>query len=214
MLGAGDSKSYKLVQELKPHGDVMIQREYCVNHAHKRMGTALKNLSKIDNRADKFQKYYRGTILKNLGNAIWASLFHNMSSVPTGPDSWCFYNRAINAGITPPKYQKPNITNPISANVGRAMEGVYTRMSDPNLLKRVAKEKTQNTNESFHGVVLVKVNLSKLDGAVARGVSAYNCGARQLTSVMDTLGVEVNTISSMYEEYEDRERLRAAQSSA
>ena len=38
---------------------------------------------------------------------------------------------------------------------------------------------------------------------------AYNCGALQFTSVMDTLGVEINTII-----YEDRERLGAAQSRA
>ena len=45
MLGDGDSKAYKAVLELNPYS-VDIEREECTNHAHKRMGTALRNISK------------------------------------------------------------------------------------------------------------------------------------------------------------------------
>ena len=45
MLGDGDSKAYKAVLELNPY-NVDIEREECTNHAHKRMGTALRNISK------------------------------------------------------------------------------------------------------------------------------------------------------------------------
>ena len=45
MPGDGDSKAYKAVLELNPH-NVDIEREECTNHAHKRMGTALRNISK------------------------------------------------------------------------------------------------------------------------------------------------------------------------
>ena len=90
------------------------------NHVHKRMGTALINLSKqkklggrgqgrlTKEKAIKFQHYYRHAITHNIGSqdsmrtAIWASLFHCMSTdeepkhdrCPRGRDSWCFYNRA------------------------------------------------------------------------------------------------------------------------
>ena len=40
-----------------------------------------------------------------------------------------------------------------SDNLSNTMEPVYMRMNDPNLLKRLAKGKTQITNESYHGVV-------------------------------------------------------------
>ena len=47
MLGDGDSKAYQAVVQLEPYGpDVEIVREECVNHAHKRMGTALLKLSR------------------------------------------------------------------------------------------------------------------------------------------------------------------------
>ena len=47
MLGDGDSKAYQAVVEVEPYGpDVEIIREECVNHAHKRMGTALLKLSR------------------------------------------------------------------------------------------------------------------------------------------------------------------------
>ena len=43
-----------------------------------------------------------------------------------------------------------NITGP---DVFKAMETVYVKMSDPNLKNKLAKERTQNKNESFHDVV-------------------------------------------------------------
>ena len=47
MLGDGDSKAYQAVVELQPYRpDVEIVREQCVNHAYKRMGTALLKLSR------------------------------------------------------------------------------------------------------------------------------------------------------------------------
>ena len=242
MLGDGDSKAYQAVQQMQPYGeDCVIQREECINHAHKRMGTALLKLWKTEKiggkgygrltekKTQQFQKYYRGAIINNIGNpdgmrdAVWASLFHNMSTdempqhgkCPTGPDSWCFYNKAISNGMNPPPHQD-HIRNAIAPEVGKAMEPVYTRMSDPNLLKRLSKGKTQNTNESFHGVVWSRcpkskfVGKRKLDGAVARGISAYNEGARQLTSLMHALNVEVNMVSMLYEDHQDDKRQQNA----
>ena len=47
MLGVGDSKAYQAVVEMEPYGpDSPIVLEECVNHAHKRMGTALLKLAK------------------------------------------------------------------------------------------------------------------------------------------------------------------------
>ena len=44
-LSDGDSKAFDAVTSLNPYGtDIQIQKEDCVNHVSKRMGTALRNL--------------------------------------------------------------------------------------------------------------------------------------------------------------------------
>ena len=240
MLSDGDSKAYNAVVSMDPY-DSPIEREECINHAHKRMGTSLIKLSqkgKLGGRgfgkltqakALKFQMYYRGAIINNVGNpdgmrtAIWATLQHCMSTdeeplhnnCPVGSDSWCFYQKAVAADVDPPPH-KASIKFPISKSVAEAMIPVYTRMSDPNLLKRLAKGKTQNPNECLHSVVwsrcpkTVFVGKNRLDGAVARGVSVFNSGASQLSTLMESLAVEVNEITAAFINAEDSERTRKA----
>ena len=45
MVGDGDSKAYNRVVSTHPYGeDVEIDKEECMNHIFKRLGTALRNL--------------------------------------------------------------------------------------------------------------------------------------------------------------------------
>lgn len=44
MLCDGDSRSCNALQDAKVYGFVEVEKEDCVNHVHKRMGTALRNL--------------------------------------------------------------------------------------------------------------------------------------------------------------------------
>ena len=78
--------------------DKPIVKEECVNHVHKRMGTALRHLSKskrlggkgkgrlTQDKTIQFQHYYRFAVMNNIGdseamrNAIWATLFHCAST--------------------------------------------------------------------------------------------------------------------------------------
>ena len=94
MLRDGDSKAFGAVTKLAPYPDVTIEREECVNHAHKRLGTALLNLTKTaklggrghgrltQTKALTLQGYYRGAITSHIGDAdgmrhaVWASLLH------------------------------------------------------------------------------------------------------------------------------------------
>ena len=122
MLEDGDSKAYKAVLKLNPY-NVDIKREECTNHAHKRMGTALRKFSKSSkmggggrgsgtltmNKCQTLQNYYRGAIINNIGNkdnmrkAVWASLMHCLSidldtqhnNCPMSSDTWCFFNKAL-----------------------------------------------------------------------------------------------------------------------
>ncbi|KAI8789557.1 hypothetical protein BgiBS90_009815 [Biomphalaria glabrata] len=46
MLSDGDSSAFKAVLESKPYADKAVTKLDCINHAHKRMGTALRKLAK------------------------------------------------------------------------------------------------------------------------------------------------------------------------
>ena len=78
-LSDGDSMAHKAVTELDLYPEPIVNEE-CINHAHKRMGTALINLSKqkklggrgqgmlTKEKAIKFQHYYRYAIVNNIGS--------------------------------------------------------------------------------------------------------------------------------------------------
>lgn len=98
MLSDGDSAAFKEVVSLNPYPGHDIVKLECINHAHKRMGTALrklcvekrlggKGLGRLTaNKCKTLQNYYRGAILNNQGSLdgmkaeIWAGLLHSMSS--------------------------------------------------------------------------------------------------------------------------------------
>lgn len=178
-LSDGDSKAFSLVSDLALYGpEYPIAREECVNHAHKRMGGALRKLRKekclggkgqgklTDSMCDFFQSMYRKAIKDNVGNpekmreAIFATLFHCMSTdeqphhtrCPQGANSWCFFQKAQVLGEEPGPHHE-NINHYVQYDIAKQMVDIYQRMAEPALLQRLSKGKTQNTNESFHSVV-------------------------------------------------------------
>ena len=97
MLSDGDSVAYKAVCDIAPYGEKVINKLQCVNHAHKRMGIALRKLAKeerlgrrgvgrlTENKCNSLQIFYRGAIVNipnidKMRSAVWASLFHSMST--------------------------------------------------------------------------------------------------------------------------------------
>ncbi len=124
MLSDGDSTAFREVVALNPYPGPEITKLECINHAHKRMGTALRKLSAQGKLGGKgagkltaakcksLLNYYRGAILNNQGNveqmrtAIWASLLHSMSTDENPlhnrcKPSWCWYRKAEENGVTP-----------------------------------------------------------------------------------------------------------------
>ena len=100
---------------------------------------------------------------------VWATLFHCMSTnddpnhqrrCPSGEESWCFYKRA-ERGVSftcrtcekEPPSDAVYVKQPLAFDVAAATVPIYERMSDPNLLKRMLKGKTQNSNECLHSVI-------------------------------------------------------------
>ena len=245
MLGDGDSKAFQALVELDPYPGVALVHEECVNHAHKRMDTALMQLAKdkklggkghgrlTQGKINKLQQYYRAAITNNAGDAdgmrsaVWATLLHCVSTdedphhtrCPEGATSWCFYKRALAADEEPAPHDD-SIRHPLAHNVAQEMLPVYTRMPDPNLLKRLAKGKTQNPNECLHSVIwsrcpkTVFVGRHKLQGAAASAIARYNAGASMLTDMMRHMAIEVNEVTLAYAAERDRQRIYRVEQSA
>ena len=179
MLCDGDSKAYDAVCQAKVYDTVEIQKEDCVNHVSKRMGTALRKLSaesksqgsSISGRGKltqvkltKIQNYYGRAIkdhaddLELLKRRIFAILFHLSSSddnpkhhhCPPGQDSWCFWQRAVAKSVEPGPH-KDHETVP--AEIGKRLVPIFMRLSKDDLLKRCSRKGTQNPNECLHNLI-------------------------------------------------------------
>ncbi|KAH7940305.1 hypothetical protein HPB52_023019 [Rhipicephalus sanguineus] len=178
MLCDGDSRAFNSLQEEKVYGFVPIEKEDCVNHIHKRMGAALRNLlqkSKGEGRASlggkgrltaelvtKLTNYYGWALKAHQGNidemenAVLATYYHVTSTdtkpqhsrCPKGEESWCAHNKAVARQQAPPKHRYN-----LPEYVAEALLPVYTRLSDRKLLERCQRGKTQNSNESLHSVI-------------------------------------------------------------
>lgn len=179
MLSDGDSVAFAAVTELQPYGATRpVKKVECVNHVHKRMGTALRKQAQecrlggrgqgrlTADKCRKLQNYFSGAILGNKGkpkemeDAIWASLFHCTSTdadphhgrCPDGENSWCFYKKARALGEQP-RPHTDNLTTDLSREVAQQLLPLYRRMACNTLLSKVLHGKTQNNKESLNSMI-------------------------------------------------------------
>lgn len=242
MLSDGDSAAYKAVCTLDPYNPQTIDKLECVNHAHKRMGTALRKLTKeqrlggrgvgrlTENKCDSLQNFYRGAILDNIPNvdkmrsAVWAGLYHSMSTdeepqhrhCPTGPESRCFYQKALAQGVEPGSHKDHPSSTYLSIPVAHKMVPVYKRMSDESLLKRMVHGGTQNNNECLNAMIWARcpktsfMGLKRVQGSTARAVCAFNEGASEMLSVMNRMFIDVALITLHLLSKKDERRMSQA----
>lgn len=182
MLSDGDSAAYSAVCKAKPYGSTNIEKLECINHAPKRMGTALRKVAKeyklgglgrgklTDKKCELLQNYYRGAILNHSSNtqqmrtAIWASLYHSASCdshpqhscCPTGKESWCWYNKQIANDVEPDSHDLHPSKSFVNGSVLEKIAPVYRRMSEEALLRRMTHGGTQNANESFNALIWLR----------------------------------------------------------
>ena len=192
MVGDGDSKAYDTVCDKKPYGDgVLIEKEECMNHISKRLGSALRNLvsdmskkgvtlggrkpgSLTANKIRTLGIYFARAIRSNstaegMKTAILASLHHCYSTddhprhmyCPSGESSWCFYKKDI-ANHKYPGGHANRIHNALDYDrLHKYLEPIYNRLTDPKLLKRCELHSTQNANESLHNSIWSRCSKSK-----------------------------------------------------
>ena len=180
MLSDGDSKAFDALTALNVYGEKKpIEKEECINHVSKRMGTALRTIvtaSKAQKNSiagkgkltqtkmKRIQNYYGKAIkdhshdVKLCKKRIMAILFHLSSTddmpkhvhCPEGAGSWCFWQRAKATGNVPGPHKDHDTLPP---DVGSRLVPIFQRLSDEKLIQRCARKKTQNPNESLHQLI-------------------------------------------------------------
>ena len=181
MLSDGDAKTFTSLQQSKVYGDnVDLVKEECINHIHKRMGTALRNLVADERKrgttiggrkhgnltAEKIERiarYYRNAILQNSGNvpamknAIYAILDHCRSTDSQPKHSKCprgeeswCFYNRAHDKNETPGSHMKFLHTPLSESVVCKMIPIFQRLASDSLLERCAAGRTQNANESLH----------------------------------------------------------------
>jgi hypothetical protein len=227
--------------------DHPIIKEECVNHISKRFGKGLRELVKdkrkegmtlggkgtgklTAGKIDKLTVYYgravRGnsTSVDDMRKAIMAGLFHSISTdsephhsrCPNGEESWCFYNRAKAKGETPGPHAK-KVHTFLNHEVGAEVLEVYRRLSNPELLSRCLKGKTQNTNECLHSKIWAKCKKiyfygrKRVETCAGLAISEYNNGrTNTMGKVMEEMMLEMGNYGRNLSMEADDSRLKGA----
>lgn len=182
MLSDGDSKTYQHLVALNLYGDIKVQKEECINHVAKRLGTGLRNKVKEwrskgvtiggrkegslkEDTINKLTNYFRKAIKDNvpdvdkMKSAVYASVLHCSSSNKSPKHNKCPSGETswcfYQRAIA--KGERPQshtaMKTKISEDVVAKILPVYQRLASNELLARCTSGKTQNANESLHSVI-------------------------------------------------------------
>ena len=224
VLCDGDAKTIASLNEAEVYPGEEITKEDCVNHVAKRMWTAMDTLKKklkgtsesvtgkgklTRSVQDKLSAYYAAQLKENAPDVekmrcgVYASLFHSVSTdqdphhsyCPQGSTSWCFFQRAV-ALKEEPRPHRPSLTR----DVAEKLLPIYERLTNPDLLKRCTRMKTQNSNESFNAQVWRRcpktepTSLRTVQTAVALALLAFNDGPSGLDTVLQHMDISASDV--------------------
>lgn len=232
--GDGDSKSFVTVKDLEPYEGIDIVKKECIGHYQKRLGTGLRKLKKknkgiggkgklTDVLVNKMQNYFGIALRNNTGSvevmskAIWSSFYHLCAKdthplhtkCPRGADSWCFYQRAKAANKTPPKHKKG-----LPLDIMKLIKPIYQRLTKPDMLEKCLHGKTQNNNESLHGLIWKRCPKTKQAGldvvklSVHDAVIQFNSGSEPQLEVMRRMGLSPGYYMVQGTKKKDSKRIR------
>lgn len=234
-IGDGDSKTFKAILDSKPYGDeVPIIKSECINHVEKRMHSRLQKIKKekklggrnklTDKIIKNLTKYYGLSIqrnkdsIENMKNAIMATYFHifstkdepNHGNCPTGPDSWCKWQKAVALNKDPKLEDMPPL---LPQEMKEHLLPIYEHLSTEDLLERCLGGHTQNANESFNATVwrLAPKHLHcgqkiiEIASCIAAGV--FNDGLASILRIMNKLDIVVGTQALNFAKNADNTRI-------
>ena len=183
LLSDGDANTFKHLTGLKVYGDVVLEKEECINHVSKRLGTALRNLASSGKKAGvtlggrghgkltqaaitKLTAYYGKAVrahsgdLAGMRDAVLASFYHAISTDDVPQHDRCpqgadswCFVQRAYAEDEEPGPHRDHVGTPLSADVAEHVKHVYARLSHDDLLRRCLRGVTQNANESLHAKV-------------------------------------------------------------
>lgn len=227
ILSDGDAKTYQYLLGMNVYGrEIKINKEECLNHVAKRLGTGLRNKVKewrskgvtIGGRKEgslkedtiiKLTNFYRKAIKENvpdldmMKSSIYASLLHCSSTDASPKHSKC------PAGVTSwCFYQKAIASNEqpkshtsmktkISEDVLAKILPVYQRLASTELLSRCISGKTQNANESIHSVIWKKCHKDTFVSKKRLELSVISAVSEFNFGCLNTLSIEQEEINSL-----------------
>lgn len=132
---------------------------------------------------------------------------------PNDENTWCKYNQAKNNNLT---YDHANHFH-LPSIIMEELKPTFRALSDPELLKKCLKGKTQNPNESLNNLIWSRipkrtfVSLDTLRFGAFDAILSYNDGNLSKIKVMEELGfvAGLNMVKAMRRL--DWERIRKAQ---
>eukprot|EP00117_Sycon_ciliatum_P047960 scpid50775/ scgid34206/ len=175
-IGDGDSKAFNSVVEADPYNGVAIEKEECIGHVQKRIGTGLRELKKTmkgtklsdgkalsgkgrltDKAIDTLQTYYGWAVrehsqdIQGMARAIWSGLMHRCSSDDNPQHQFC--------PTGPDSWCKWQLVQAgvrdeythrhiLPKAVFDVVKPLYLRLTERKLLERCLLGATQNANET------------------------------------------------------------------
>ena len=141
---------------------------------------------------------------------IWATLHHlsstdqnpNHGNCPAGANSWCSYHRAEAEEMDVSKFKHDHL--PLDKDVTKALEPIYTDSSSRELLERCKGGSTQNTNESYNGLLWhfapkhLHNRLKTTELANFLAVSIFNDGFYAILKMLRVMDVVIGPIAKEY----------------
>ena len=130
---------------------------------------------------------------------------------PHGPDSYCFYNKALAKGEAPPSHSTMNFSFTLEPEYKRHVLSVYVDLTRDGLLQRCLKDRTQNPNESFHSKIWNNLSKNKFVSlptamySITLNVLKHNNGYARTAQLMND---QITRSKKRSLEYMDKERQR------
>jgi len=173
------------------------------------------------------QKYYGLAIRRNhtsvesMKQAIWAEFFHIVSSnenpnhglCPKDDDTWCKYHIAVKNK----EVYDHNKHFHLPSDVMNFIKPIFKDLSDPSLLEKCVKGKTQNPNESLNNVIwsfipkVIFVRLNTLRFGVYMAISNFNDGNITTCRIFEKCGLKAGKYLVRAMERLDRRRIMKAE---
>lgn len=208
--GDGDSKAFPAVE--KVYGPVKkVTKFECIGHYQKRVGTRLRKKKKdtkglggkgrlTDAKIDTLQNYFGIALRQNTGDinkmvsACKASMFHVAGyhdNCPKHETTWCQFQKDQLNGTNLYKNK-----GGLPLDVRAAILPVYNDLCKKENLAKCLHGRTQNSNESFNGMVWNRipkanhVGIDVLSLGVYDAIAHFNDGAIASIQILESMNME------------------------